>query len=113
MYLGPDRVWQLINDPHVNLLKATDSMLAEVPPAVVAIATQDVLRDEGLAFADMLQAAGKLQALLKFDACHCGIFMQVRSTLFNICFTLLQLLNHVDPRSCSPPLMRAWQQSQL
>ncbi len=44
------------NDPELCPLSATE--LGHLPPAVIAVATADVLRDDGLAYARGLEAAG-------------------------------------------------------
>jgi acetyl esterase len=51
LYAPPD-----LDDPEVSPLRATD--LAGLPPAVVLLASHDVLRAEGEAYAEALTAAG-------------------------------------------------------
>ncbi|KZE91559.1 alpha/beta hydrolase [Microbacterium sp. TNHR37B] len=45
-------------DPLVSPLRADDAALAALPPAHVAVSGFDVLRDEGMAYADRLRACG-------------------------------------------------------
>lgn len=45
-------------DPLVSPLRADDAALAALPPAHVAVSGFDVLRDEGIAYADRLRACG-------------------------------------------------------
>jgi acetyl esterase len=58
---GQDR-----GDPRVAPLRA--SGLGGLPPAVIAIAGHDPLRDEGVAYADRLRAAGVPVTLLEFPS---------------------------------------------
>jgi len=60
MYAGEDGA-----DPDVSPLRAGD--LAGLPPAYVAIAGHDVLRDEGLAYAEALRAAGVAVQVERYD----------------------------------------------
>merc|ERR1719223_237880 len=63
MYLGErGENDQLLLNWRVNSLEAPPELLAALPPAVVLVATQDVLRDEGRRLADKLRDAGKLVA---------------------------------------------------
>lgn len=61
-YLGPDAD---PTDPSVAPLRATDEALAATPPAIVVIADFDPLRDEGLAYAERLEALGVEVDLLR------------------------------------------------
>ena len=61
-YLGPDGDGR---HPHASPLQAGD--LAGVAPAVVAVAQFDPLRDEGVAYAEKLTAAGVPTVLLRCE----------------------------------------------
>jgi acetyl esterase len=59
-------------DPNISPLLAPD--LAACPPAIVAVAEHDVLRDDGLAYASRLQAAGITTTLRHYpDLTHGSI----------------------------------------
>ena len=45
-------------DPRMSPMLADEKILAQLPPALVAVAEADVLRDEGLAYAARLEVAG-------------------------------------------------------
>jgi acetyl esterase len=62
-YLGGIEAAQA--DPDVSPLRADD--LAGAPPAFIAVAGHDVLRDEGIAYAEALEAAGVPVALRRYD----------------------------------------------
>ena len=47
-----------VRDPRVSPLYADDATVAELPPATFVLAGHDPLHDEGLAYAERLQAAG-------------------------------------------------------
>ena len=52
-------------DPDVSPLAADD--LAGVPPAYIAVAGHDVLRDDGLRYAEALRAAGVDVTVQRYD----------------------------------------------
>jgi acetyl esterase len=66
-----ERCWDLYlgeadrDDPDVSPLRAGD--LAGVPPAYVVVAGHDLLRDDGLRYAEALRAAGVEVALDRYD----------------------------------------------
>ncbi len=66
-----ERCWDLYlgkadrDDPDVSPLRAGD--LAGVPPAYVAVAGHDLLRDDGLRYAEALRAAGVEVTLDRYD----------------------------------------------
>ncbi len=65
-----------LNDPYLCPLRATD--LSGMPPALIATAEYDPLRDEGMEYAKKLQAADvKVELLHHEDQLH-GFIMQTR-----------------------------------
>ncbi len=66
-HYAPEGLWR---DPAISSLRAPD--LQGSPPAVVALAGHDVLRDEGRAYAERLRKAGKLRDLLCYPSLHHG-----------------------------------------
>ena len=65
-----------LNDPYLCPLRAAD--LSGMPPALIATAEYDPLRDEGIEYAKRLQAAGvKVELLHHEDQMH-GFIMQTR-----------------------------------
>ena len=61
-HYAPVHKW---SDPAITPLAAPD--LTGCPPAVIALAEYDVLRDEGEAFAQKLQQAGLLAAMRRYE----------------------------------------------
>ena len=62
-------------DPEVSPLRAPD--LSRLPPAIVAVAEFDPLRDEGFAYAKRLRAAGIDVTLRHYDDVFHGFFSMV------------------------------------
>jgi acetyl esterase len=59
----------------VSPLRAPD--VSKLPPAIVAVAEYDPLRDDGLAYADRLRAAGTDVTLRRYDDVFHGFFSMV------------------------------------
>lgn len=78
-------------DPDVSPSHAED--LAGLPPAVVIVAEHDVLRDEGVAYAEQLSAAGVEVDLRQFDGQMHGFF-----TLVGLLPAQSEALEHVAER---------------
>jgi acetyl esterase len=62
------------SDPRVSPIFATDRALAATCPAHVVIAGYDPLRDEGLAYAERLAAAGVATEVSRYDGQMHGFF---------------------------------------
>lgn len=60
----------------INPLQAPSSVLERVAPALVLIASEDALRDEGEMYAEVLRKAGKLLALEELNTTHMGMTMR-------------------------------------
>jgi acetyl esterase len=73
LYAPPD-----LGDPDVSPLRATD--LAGLPPAIVQLASHDVLRAEGEAYAEALTAAGVPTHLTIYDGTVHGFVRWTRVT---------------------------------
>src|SRR4051812_2836248 len=55
------------SEPFASPLRATDEMLAGLPPALLVVDEADVLRDEGEAYAARLRAAGVGVTTVRYD----------------------------------------------
>jgi len=55
MYLPDPATW---TEPDNSPIFASDAALAKVPPAFVSVCELDILRDEGIAYADKLKSLG-------------------------------------------------------
>jgi acetyl esterase len=62
-------------NPEASPLRASD--VSRLPPAIVAVAGYDPLRDEGLAYAERLRAAGTDVTLRRYDDVFHGFFSMV------------------------------------
>jgi acetyl esterase len=84
------------DDPRISPLKATD--LSGLPPAVVATAGYDPLRDDGEAYAHALEAAGVRVIHRRFEPLTHGFFgfgpfsAAAREAIAQICADLRELL---------------------
>eukprot|EP00040_Diaphanoeca_grandis_P002872 m.22942 g.22942 ORF g.22942 m.22942 type:complete len:379 (+) comp14009_c0_seq1:270-1406(+) len=71
----PESMKALATDWRVSLLVDPPAkVIANLPPTYVQVCTMDILRDEGLMFADNMQALGKLLGVAEHNALHVGIF---------------------------------------
>jgi acetyl esterase len=59
-------------DPRVSPLRAAD--LSGLPPAFVLTAQYDPLRDQGIAYADAMRAAGNEVAMTTYEGLFHGFF---------------------------------------
>jgi len=55
MYLPDPATW---TEPGSSPIFASDAVLAKVPPAFISVCELDILRDEGIAYADKLKSLG-------------------------------------------------------
>ncbi len=55
-------------EPFASPMRATDEMLARLPPALLIVDEADVLRDEGEAYASRLRQAGVAITTVRYDA---------------------------------------------
>jgi acetyl esterase len=62
-------------NPEVSPLRAPD--VSNLPPAIMAIAEYDPLRDDGIAYAERLRAAGTEVTLRRYDDVFHGFFSMV------------------------------------
>jgi acetyl esterase len=62
-------------DIHLSPLRATSDQLRGLPPAFVLVDEQDVLRDEGEAYAAHLRAAGVPVTTVRYDGIHHDFMM--------------------------------------
>jgi acetyl esterase len=70
---APDREGR--GDPHLSPLRASADQLRDLPPAHVVVDEQDVLRDEGEAYAARLRAAGVRVSTVRYDGIHHDFMM--------------------------------------
>jgi acetyl esterase len=66
---------EMRGDIHVSPLRATADELRGLPPAFVIVDEQDVLRDEGEAYAAHLRAAGVPVTTVRYDGIHHDFMM--------------------------------------
>lgn len=70
-YLRDDVDGSLLGSPYVNLLAPTPDPTHQ-PPGYVQVHSKDVLRDEGVMYAQSLEKQGKLIGIDEFDTGHIG-----------------------------------------